>query len=422
MKLLRFDSVGGASGNMLLGALIGLGVDRNQLSAMLRALPIEGFNLDVTEVTRFGQRGLHVEVVVADEHHPHRGLSEIRDIMADGKLGERTRSLALATFQRLAEAEASVHGTTPEAVHFHEVGAMDAIVDIVGSCACLELLEIDAVQCSALPVGTGTVAAAHGVLPLPVPATAILLKDTPVTPTALPFELVTPTGAALLTTWVDLLPTVVGETGAVRAVATGFGTRELPDRPNALRAMLLESDEGDRTSETGDACRVLECNIDDMSPELVGSLYERLRSAGALDVFTTPVQMKKQRPGVLLTVLCSEAQRESLLEIIFTESSTFGVREYPVSRSTLDRELVPVGTPYGIVNVKVGRWKGRVVTRAPEYEDCVAAAKANGVPVKVVYEVALKSMERSEVGDPSSAKASSVALRAMEDKSEVKRQ
>ena len=399
MKLLRFDSVGGASGNMLLGALIGLGVDRDRLAELLQTLPIEAFSLDVSEVTRFGQRGLHVEVVVSDKHHPHRGLDDIRKIIAQGKLGERTRALALATFQRLAEAEAAVHGTTPEAVHFHEVGAMDAIIDIVGACACLELLGIDAVQCSALPVGTGTVEAAHGVLPLPVPATAILLKDVPVTPTELPFALVTPTGAALLTTWLDLLPAGVGEGGAIRGVATGFGTRELPDRPNALRVMLLESAGKEIDDVDGDTCRVLECNVDDMSPELVGSLYERLRAAGALDVFTTPVQMKKQRPGVLLTVLCSEDQREALLEIIFTESTTFGVREYPVSRSTLERELIPVETPYGTVNVKVGRWKGRVVTRAPEYEDCVAAAKANDAPVKVVYEVAVKSLERLENSD-----------------------
>jgi uncharacterized protein (DUF111 family) len=241
------------------------------------------------------------------------------------------------------------------------------------------------------------------VLPLPVPATAILLKDVPVTPTELPFELVTPTGAALLTTWMELLPASVGDGGAIRAVATGFGTRELPDRPNALRVMLLEDGREAPPGGGGDTCRVLECNVDDMSPELVGSLYERLRAAGALDVFTTPVQMKKQRPGVLLTVLCSEERREALLEIIFTESTTFGVREYPVSRSTLERELVPVETPYGTVNVKVGRWKGRVVTRAPEYEDCVAAAEAHGAPVKVVYEVAIKSLERLE--DPPSPEA-----------------
>ncbi len=398
MKLLRFDSIGGASGNMILGALLGLGVDQDALTALLRTLPIEAFKLEISQVIRFGQSGLHVNVVVADEHHPHRGLSDIRNLIAQGDLGARTRALALATFQTLAEAEAFVHGTTPEAVHFHEVGAMDAIVDIVGCCACLELLDIGAVHCSALPVGTGTVEAAHGVLPLPVPATAVLLKDSVVTPTLLPFELVTPTGAALLTTWQAMLPGGVGERGVFRAVATGFGTRELPDRPNALRAMLLESVVASPAETAGAMCRVLECNVDDMSPELVGSLYERLLSAGALDVFTTPVQMKKQRPGVLLTVLCSEDRRESLLEIIFTESTTFGVREYPVSRSTLEREVVPVKTPYGTVRVKVGRWKGRVVTRAPEYEDCVAAAEAHGAPVKVVYEVALKSLERLEVG------------------------
>ncbi len=399
MSVLRIDSIGGASGNMLLGALIGLGVDRDRLLSILRELPIEGFDLRVSDVKQHGHVGLHVDVQVDDVPHPHRGLDAITQIIESADLSERTRSLSLAVFRRLAEAEAEVHGTTPEAIHFHEVGAMDAIVDIVGCCACLDLLAIDAVTCGALPVGCGTVEAAHGVLPLPVPATALLLKGFAVTPTEVPFEMVTPTGAALLTTWQRELGEGNGAGGVAGATANGFGSRELPDRPNMLRAMLIDTaaDDGPQLD-----CWVMECNLDDMSPELIGSLCGRLAAAGALDVFTTPVQMKKQRPGVVLTVLCGATEREALLDIVFTESTTFGVREYPVTRRVLERELRPVQTPYGQIHVKLGRWKGAIVTRAPEYEDCAAAADAHGAPVKVVYEVALKSLERSEVGDRSS--------------------
>lgn len=392
MRLLRLDSVGGASGDMLLGALVGLGADLDRLQAILKSLPIEEFQLAASEVKRAGQLGVQVTVSVLDARHPHRGVKEIREIIAQGELGDRTRALALATFERLAEAEGAVHGVAPEDVHLHEVGAMDAIIDIVGACACLDMLRIDGVQCSALPVGSGSVDAAHGVLPLPVPATARLLKDHHVVPTDLPFELVTPTGAALITTWLNALPAVAGQGGAIRSCAMGVGSRDLPDRPNGLRAMLLERDADAVGTACDDACRVLECNVDDMSPELVGALYDRLLKAGALDVFTTPVQMKKQRPGILITVLCRAQKHEALVEIIFAESTTFGIRAYAVSRNTLARERVAVATPYGAVNVKVGRWKGREVTRAPEYEDCLARAGEHGVPVKTVYDAALKHM------------------------------
>jgi len=380
---------------MLLGALLGLGADREQLCRILRSLPIEGFDIRTTDVKQHGHVGLLAEVAVHDEHHPHRGLSDIHAILAQGDLPERTRQLSLAVFQRLAEAEARVHGTSVEAIHFHEVGAMDAIVDIVGTCTCLELLDIESVACGPLPVGTGTTQAAHGVLPLPVPAVAELLRGFEVQPTALPFELVTPTGAALLTTWLLELPGPTRPVGAgVVATANGFGTRELPDRPNMIRGMLLDTGamvEGDTES---DACHVLECNLDDMSPELIGSLCGLLAASGALDVFTAAVHMKKQRPGVLLTVLCMEEDRETLLDLVFRESTTFGIREYPVERHVLTRAWVTVDTPYGEIRVKMGQWKGHIVTRAPEYEDCIAAAAAHGVPVKIVYEVAIKSLQR----------------------------
>ncbi len=396
MRTVRFDSVGGASGNMLLGALIDLGADRQSLVAQLRTLPVEGFDLVIAEVVRRGQIGRRQarpqDLVVG----PFRKVVPDRALVGQSQVSDRARGLALAAFERLAVAEAAVHGTTPEAVHFHEVGAMDAIVDIVGACVCLDLLRIDAVTCSALPVGTGTVEAAHGVLPLPVPATARLLQDTPVRTTALPFELVTPTGAALLTTWLARLPGAPGEAGYVRSIGTGFGTRELPDRPNMLRAMLIEADQAAEPVDTQAACHVLEFNIDDMSPEWVGALHDRLLAGGALDVFTTAVQMKKQRPGVLLTVLCHDAQRAALLDIIFSESTTFGVREYPVRRSMLARDWVSVETPYGSLRIKQGRWKGRIVTRAPEYEDCAAAAELHAVPLKSVYEAVLQSMEGTQ--------------------------
>ncbi|MBN1557166.1 MAG: nickel pincer cofactor biosynthesis protein LarC [Lentisphaerae bacterium] len=390
MKSLHFDSVGGASGDMILACLIGLGVDPDELARALASLRIEPFAIRAETVTEGGFSGLRVTVEVADRPHPHRRLADIRELVERSTLPSGAQRRGLAVFRRLAEAEAAVHGTAPEAVHFHEVGAMDSIIDILGACTALEWLDVGPVSVSVLPLGTGTIESAHGRLPVPAPATVVLLENRPVIRTGEPFELVTPTAAAWLTAAGD--PAAAhGAAGLLEKSAAGFGHRRLNSRPNLLRAMLLAPPPRPAPAGPPAACVVLECNLDDAVPELIGSLTGRLLAAGALDVFTTPVQMKKQRPGTLLTVLCRPEDRPVLIDLIFTESTTFGVREYAVSRTVLARREAAVTTPYGTVRLKIGAWQGRDVTRAPEHEDCAARAREHGVPVRAVYEAALRA-------------------------------
>lgn len=413
MRHLHFDSVGGASGDMILAALLDLGVSRDDLQCQLAGLPIEPFEIEASSVNDRNLRGTRVYVRVtspadtrerpahshAHVHPPHRGLSEIRALVEGCQLPPAVKATSLRVFQHLAEAEAHVHGTTPDQVHFHEVGAVDAIIDIVGACLGLEWLGVTSVSIGPLPLGHGAVECAHGILPLPAPATVELLKGFYVTQVDEPFELVTPTGAALLTTWQTLKTFPSGS--RILKVGQGFGHRALKGRPNILRAMLMESESIVATTDASpaadanpatDACLVLECNLDDLTPELAGSLLNRLLDAGALDVFLTPVQMKKQRPGILLTVLCRPDQRESMLDMIFRESTTFGIREHAVQRTLLERRHESVETPFGRIRIKIGRWHGDDITAAPEYEDCLKAAGRIGIPVRVVYEAAQKTM------------------------------
>jgi hypothetical protein len=325
----------------------------------------------------------HAHAEAGHTHAPHRGLREIRALIEGSQLPASVKATSLRVFQRLAEAEAHVHGTTPDQVHFHEVGAMDAIIDIVGACLGLEMLGVTGVSVGPLPLGHGAVECAHGILPIPAPATVELLKGFPVAPGDEPFELVTPTGAALLTTWQTLETFPSGS--RILKVGQGFGHRALKGRPNLLRAMLMEIG----ADSAQDACLVLECNLDDLTPELTGALLHRLLGVGALDVFLTPVQMKKQRPGILLTVLCRPDQRPAMLDLIFRESTTFGIREHAVQRTVLERRHEYVETPFGRVRVKIGRWQGADITVSPEYEDCLRAAESAGVSVRAVYEAAL---------------------------------
>jgi uncharacterized protein (TIGR00299 family) protein len=403
MIQVRFDSIGGASGNMILGALAGLGVELDGLRGRLAALGIEDFAFESREVSRHGFAGLHVEVRTPADRHHARHLSDIRGIIEASDLPPRTKTLSLRVFERLARAEATVHGSTPEDVHFHEVGALDAIVDITGACLALELLGVAAVTVGPLPIGTGTVSAAHGTMPVPVPAVVELLKGRTVVQTDERAELVTPTGAALLTTWQDeLAPADTDAPLRMRASACGFGTRELAGRPNALRATLLESDAGEEAA-APTRCLVLECNLDDTAPELIGALTVHLLELGALDVFTTPVHMKKQRPGVVLTVLCRHADRAAMIDAVFTGTTTFGIREHAASRTVLERRHVEVETPFGMVRVKVGTWRGRPITHAPEHDDCVRLAAEKGVPVREVYEAAVRACPSSSSFPPSRA-------------------
>ena len=402
MKELRFESVGGSSGDMILGALVDLGIDPAVLEKELNQLEVGEFFLRVEQVVRDGLRGTLCRVEIPHHHHghahvhahgvehthaPHRGLREIEAIIQASNLPPAVQADSLNVFRRIGEVEARLHGVTVEEIHFHEIGAVDSIVDIVGCCLARHLLGVDAVEVGPLPQGCGTIRCAHGVFPNPAPATVDLLKGLAVEQTDEPHELVTPTGAGLLSVWRQASAAPTG--GMVLAAGYGFGQRKLDHRPNVLRAVLLEAGE----EVAAGACRVMECNLDDTSPELVGALTERLLAAGALDVFTTPVFMKKQRPGVLLTVLTEPAHHARLLDLIFQESTTFGVREYPVQRTVLARRHVEVETPAGLVRIKIGTWQGRDVTWAPEFEDCRARAQEYGRPVREVYELARQAAQ-----------------------------
>lgn len=393
MKILRFDSMGGASGDMILASLVELGASLDTIRSHLKSLPVEDFEITSTITVDGSIRGTHLDVKCHEHNHHCRNLGDIAGMISAAELPDAAKKSAITVFQRLADAEAEVHGTTPDKIHFHEIGALDSIVDIVASCLAVDLLGADRVTFGPLPVGRGTVKTDHGVMPLPVPAVARLLKGYPVSQTEEPFEMVTPTGAALLTTWASN-PRSGSENVPHNAPMTilgtgyGIGTRRLKGRPNAIRAMLMET--AIETRATSDECLVLECNIDDTIPELIGSLTQRLMTAGALDVFTTAIQMKKQRPGTLLTVLCRPVQKRELLDLIFKESSTFGVREHLTTRTILERRHIDIDTPYGKVRVKVGTRGGHDITWSPEHDDCARCADEKNVPVRAVYESALR--------------------------------
>ena len=402
MKIVQFQSVGGASGDMLLAALLDLGVEPAWLRRQLATLPLEPFRL----VARpFGSHGLHgTQVAVVEQgghakaegrrqkaegarHRHARSFKDIRRLIERSRLPAAVRAQSVRVFRRLAEVEAGIHQVAVEAVHFHEIGAVDSIVDIVGACLALHRLDVAQVVVDPLPVGSGTVACAHGVYPVPAPATEALLRGFPVLSGDEPYELVTPTGAALLMEWRTLDQWPAGSR-LVKA-GHGFGPRQLVRRPNLLRAVLLET--ADAGAAAADEGLLLECNLDDTTPELIGLLTQRLLAAGALDVWTTAIQMKKQRPGVLLSVLCRGTQRIAMLDLIFRESTTFGVREIAIRRTVLARRLEERATPYGPIRIKVGIWQGAEVTRAPEMDDCAARAAERKVPVRVVYEAACRA-------------------------------
>ncbi len=393
-QTLHFESIGGASGDMILGALIGLGIPVGELNEELKSLKVDPFEIIVEEVVEQGMSGVRARVEVhehrphthhhgEDEHHHGRHLSTILKLIAASDLPDAVKENASAVFQQIGEAESAIHNVDIEKIHFHEVGAMDSIVDIVGCCLALHKLGVDGLSIRSLPQGHGTIECAHGTYPNPAPATLRLLEDFPTEQVDEPFELVTPTGAALLSVWRTAETPALGSRAA--RTAYSFGHRQLRNRPNLLRATLYEAAQ----DETADECLALECNLDDTTPELVGCLFDQLLEAGALDVFTTPVSMKKQRPGILLTVLCLPSDRDRMLDLIFRESTTFGIREHITKRTILERSFQSVDTPFGAVRIKVGQRHGVIVTASPEIEDCRKCAAEGGVPVKNVYDSAL---------------------------------
>lgn len=384
MRLAYFDCPSGASGDMILGALVDAGAPFEALARELAGLGVDGYRIERREVIKAGFRATKVDVQLGHHEAAHRGLREILDILERSRLDPTVRDTASRIFRRLAEAEARVHGTTPERVQFHEVGAVDAIVDVTGACIGLHLLGVDAVHVGALPVGGGFVDGPHGRMPVPGPATAELLKGFPTLDTGVRRELVTPTGAAILTT----LAAGAGAMPAMRVTAVGYGagTMEL-ETPNVLRLFVGEAPLAMVTAPAETIVQV-ETTVDDMSPQLYEPLLERLLEAGALDVWLTPVIMKRSRPGVVLTALCEPGRVTDLSRLLFEESSTIGVRWTAYQRSRLEREMVRLDTAYGPVIFKVSRLEGRVVTVTPEFEEVRRIARDKGLPVREVLEQA----------------------------------
>jgi pyridinium-3,5-bisthiocarboxylic acid mononucleotide nickel chelatase len=374
---------------MTLGAFIDAGCDVELLRVELRGLRVRGWELSAEKVWKTGMAATYVKVKTED-HQKHRSLSAILEILQKSQLAAAVRDRAAAIFRKLGEAEACVHCVSLEKIHFHEVGAVDAIVDIVGACVGFHALGIDKLICSPLNIGGGTVKMAHGILPVPAPATANLLLGKPTYSNGVQQELVTPTGAAIVATVCDAFgpqPPM-----SVSAIGYGAGTADLEGQPNVLRIMIGEA--ADKTVAGFDEeIAVIEANLDDMNPQIYGYFLEKALAAGALDVYTTPVQMKKNRPGTLLTVLCKPQDTNVLMSLIFAETTTFGARTYHAQRRTLPREFVSISTSFGDVRIKISRVNGRILHVAPEYDDCRKLAVEKNVPLQRVISEALRAYE-----------------------------
>lgn len=400
MRVAYFDCFAGASGDMILGALIDAGLPVDNLRERLSVLPLSGWQLNTQSVVKGGITATACEVVVAPEH-VERKLGDIEALLHDSRLPERERDLALSIFRRLAEAEGKVHGIPPEAVHFHEVGAMDAILDIVGAVSGLGLLGIEKVYVSPFPLGRGFVHAAHGRLPLPAPAVVELLQGLPVVGMETEGETVTPTGAAILTTLAFAYGGLPSFT--LRNVGYGAGRRET-SHPNLLRVLIGETAFESRfAKQIVEWLILLETNIDDLNPQVYDHVMKRLLSTSALDVWLTPIQMKKNRPGSLLSVLCRPADEAVLTEILFRETTTLGLRRQVLERRCLPREIHEVQTRFGPAHVKVAYADGQMLRAVPEYEDCKRIAEANGIPLRDV----LAEVERVAQGGSNKPNAQS---------------
>jgi pyridinium-3,5-bisthiocarboxylic acid mononucleotide nickel chelatase len=397
-KTLYFDCFSGASGDMILGALLDLGLPLDDLRGALGSLAADLGGLSASRVLRAGVSATKFRVDAGDEdhhwhahdhhphdHHHHRSLKEIAGLIDRSALSSEGRRRAVHLFERLAEAEAEIHAMPVERVHLHEVGTVDSIVDIVGAVYGLEQLGAGRIVSSPLNVGGGTVTCAHGVFPVPAPATARLLQGVPVYAGGQQMELVTPTGALVVTGYAESFGPLPSMT--IAQIGYGAGDRNPERHPNVLRMIV-----GEAESAT-DAGRVVEivCEIDDMNPQLFGPLMEQLHQAGALDVFYAAVQMKKNRPGTLVTVLARPEDREKLSGILFSETTTIGVRYQEMMRECLEREHATVETPVGAVRFKIAKRAGRVLNASPEFDDCARIAADNGLPIKAVQAIAMKA-------------------------------
>jgi hypothetical protein len=381
MRICYLDCFSGISGDMLLGALVDAGVDAGALRAEFAKLGLEGVELEFEKTLRSSISGTNLTVKVAHDHS-HRSLSKIEQIISTSGLRDVVKQRAIRIFRRLGEVEAAIHNVPVEKVHFHEVGAWDSIADIVGACIAFDLLGIEKIYCSALNLGSGTVKAAHGVMPVPAPATAALVAEVPTYSEGPEVELTTPTGAAIATTLAERF----GAMPPMRISATGYGAgdKDFPGRPNLLRVLIGEMTGAMEATEV----YVIEANVDDMSPQVAGYVRERLLEAGALDATFAPVFMKKDRPGFTVAVLAKAEDRERLAELMFEETTTLGLRMYRAERRVLERRWETVETPYGAVRIKIASENGKVRNFAPEYEDCRQRALEHKVPLKDVMQQA----------------------------------
>jgi uncharacterized protein (TIGR00299 family) protein len=385
-KIAYLDCSSGISGDMTLAALIDAGVPLDALNQSLDTLGLQGLRLRVSEVKRRGFRANRVTVDAAPQHH-HRRLPDILAMIDGSGLSEKQKAAARRIFQRLAEAEGQVHGLPVEEVHFHEVGAADSIADIVGAAVGWDLLGVERIVASAVPTGRGQIRIAHGLCGIPAPATAELLRNIPLAEATTEGEMTTPTGAAILATLVDSF----GPMPAMRIERIGYGAgqRDFPDRPNILRLLVGEAVER-QPSDADEVC-ILETNLDDISGELIGYCVGRLRQAGALDVYTTAIGMKKDRPALKLTVLCRPGESSLMEDILFAETTTLGVRRWTAQRRVLQRKAATVETPWGRIEGKLSWRSGGEPRFSPEYESCRRAAEEHGVPLGEVYDAAARA-------------------------------
>ncbi len=388
MRQAYLDGSSGVSGDMFLGALLDAGFEAHRLLEELKKLPLGFYKLKRTRALRGGIVGTRFEVETSGDQ-PHRRLADIESMIAPSGLSARVKERALKIFRRLGEAEGKLHGKPASEVHFHEVGAVDAIIDIVGACVGMEALEISELLSSPLNVGGGHIDAAHGSLPVPAPATAELLQGVPIYSSGVEGELVTPTGAAIVST----IASGYGPFPSFKfgRIGYGAGAKEFAGHPNVARLFVgekLEAVKAEAGQPGDELVSILEANLDDMSPQLYGYFVDQALAAGALDVTCGSVQMKKNRPGLLLTVLCAPEKAETLAQLVFEQTTTIGLRIYEARRKVLEREHIEVETPFGKVRMKVAKSAGKIVNAAPEYDDCQKLAAEKNVPLKQVMAAA----------------------------------
>lgn len=388
MKILYYDCFAGISGDMNLGAMIDLGVDSEFLKSELEKLNITGFHLKVEPDMRRGISGTKATVVIENQdNEKHRHLRHVEEIVNNSSLSEKVKTTSLDIFRRIAEAEAKVHNIEIQKVHFHEVGALDSIADIVGAAICLDYLKVDKVLSSPIQLGGGTVKCAHGIMPVPAPATTLIVENIPVKTGLVQHEATTPTGAAILAATVDEFTEQTNF--PITKTAYGIGQRDISEVPNILRIYLSQTEELFNDIEI-ESATMLECNIDDMSPEHYSYIFELLFNAGAADVWISPIIMKKSRPANTLSVLCNSNLSTALKSIIFEHSTSLGIREYIVQKNMLQRKEILIETRFGQVRVKQSSFNNKIVTSKPEFEDLKTLAKKNNVSIDLVHNEVLK--------------------------------